>query len=280
MEELLNMLKSLTADAVALTYKAKGFHWNVEGDDFPQWHSKLDEIYEDLDGAIDTFAEWIRMLDENADKDLYLRHAAVTALARMGNADKMVELAQSPKRHLRIAAVLVLRRLKSEKIAVFLNDPDNYIVTETARAIHDDRSIPKRLPELAQLLSRTDLSSEPLLRRCISAAQRAGTVKELELVIAFANRKDIAPVLRAEAMATLGTWAEPSVVDRVDGYYRGPVRRDPNPVRAKLSLPIENWLKESDPTVLAAVAKMIQELSMKNFNATLASLYIIVCSCI
>ena len=66
MEELLNMLKSLTADAVALTYKAKGFHWNVEGDDFPQWHEKLDEIYEDLDGSIDPFAEWIRMLDVNA----------------------------------------------------------------------------------------------------------------------------------------------------------------------------------------------------------------------
>lgn len=65
MDPLVEMLKSLTADAVALTYKAKGYHWNVEGDDFPQWHSKLDEIYEDLDGAIDTFAEWIRMLDVN-----------------------------------------------------------------------------------------------------------------------------------------------------------------------------------------------------------------------
>lgn len=66
MSELTDALKGLTADAVALTYKAKGFHWNVEGDDFPQWHSKLDEIYEDLDGAIDPFAEWIRMLDVNA----------------------------------------------------------------------------------------------------------------------------------------------------------------------------------------------------------------------
>ena len=214
----------------------------------------------------------IRLLDDNADKDLYLRHAAVTALARIGNADKMVELAQSPKRHLRIAAVLVLRRLRSEKIGVFLNDTDEYIVTETARAIHDDRSIPKLLPELAQLLSRTGLSGEPLLRRCISAAQRVGTEKELSLVIALANRKDISPALRAEAMATLGTWAEPSVVDRVDGYYRGPVRRDPNPIRAKLSLPIENWLNENDPTVLTAVAKMIRELSVKTFNASLATL--------
>jgi starvation-inducible DNA-binding protein len=65
MDELINMLKGLTADAVALKFKAHGYHWNVEGDDFPQWHDKLGDIYEDLDGAIDTFAEWIRMLDVN-----------------------------------------------------------------------------------------------------------------------------------------------------------------------------------------------------------------------
>ena len=65
-EELVALLKELTADAVALTYKVKGYHWNVEGDDFPQWHDKLDDIYEDIDGSIDPFAEWIRMLDVNA----------------------------------------------------------------------------------------------------------------------------------------------------------------------------------------------------------------------
>ena len=65
-EQLINLLKSLTADAVALKFKAHGYHWNVEGDDFPQWHDKLGDIYEDLDGAIDTFAEWIRMIDVNS----------------------------------------------------------------------------------------------------------------------------------------------------------------------------------------------------------------------
>jgi starvation-inducible DNA-binding protein len=65
MSELTDMLKSLTADAVALKFKAHGYHWNVEGDDFPQWHDKLGDIYEDLDDAIDTFAEWIRMIDVN-----------------------------------------------------------------------------------------------------------------------------------------------------------------------------------------------------------------------
>ena len=66
MSDLINALKGLTADAVALTYKVKGYHWNVEGDDFPQWHEKLDDIYEDVDGSIDTFAEWIRMIDVNS----------------------------------------------------------------------------------------------------------------------------------------------------------------------------------------------------------------------
>lgn len=66
MDELINTLKGLTADAVALKFKAHGYHWNVEGDDFPQWHEKLEEIYEDLDGAIDSFAEWIRMIDVNS----------------------------------------------------------------------------------------------------------------------------------------------------------------------------------------------------------------------
>lgn len=65
MNELIDSLKVLEASTVALKFKAHGFHWNCEGDDFPQWHDKFGAIYDDLDGAIDTFAEWIRMLDVN-----------------------------------------------------------------------------------------------------------------------------------------------------------------------------------------------------------------------
>ena len=65
-EQIVEILKSLTADCVALKFKAHGYHWNVEGDDFPQWHDKLSDIYEDMEGAIDTFAEWIRMIDVNS----------------------------------------------------------------------------------------------------------------------------------------------------------------------------------------------------------------------
>lgn len=66
MEELINNLKVLLASTVVMKFKAHGYHWNVEGDDFPQWHDKFGDIYESIDGSIDTLAEWIRILGDYA----------------------------------------------------------------------------------------------------------------------------------------------------------------------------------------------------------------------
>ena len=60
MEQLLEQIRSLLADNVTLKFKAHGYHWNVEGDDFKQFHEFFGEIYEDYDGATDTYAEWLR----------------------------------------------------------------------------------------------------------------------------------------------------------------------------------------------------------------------------
>jgi len=61
MEQLLALLKTLLADNVSLKMKAHGYHWNVEGDDFKQFHDFFSDIYEDFDGATDTYAEWLRI---------------------------------------------------------------------------------------------------------------------------------------------------------------------------------------------------------------------------
>lgn len=66
MNELIETLKKLLANTVAMKYKAQGYHWNAEGDDFPQWHDKFGEIYESLDGSIDEMAEWIRIMGDYA----------------------------------------------------------------------------------------------------------------------------------------------------------------------------------------------------------------------
>lgn len=65
-EQLINTLKVLLADTIALSYKAQGYHWNVEGPDFKPWHSFFGEIYDNMSSATDELAEWIRMLDMNA----------------------------------------------------------------------------------------------------------------------------------------------------------------------------------------------------------------------
>lgn len=214
----------------------------------------------------------IKMLEDNMDEDLYLRHAGVLALSRIGETDPIITLADSDNRSLRIAAVLVLRRLQNEHIVKFLSDSDEYIVTEAARAINDDWSIESALPALASLLQDEKFTSEPLLRRSINAALRVGGEKELDLLINFAQRTTVPNALRGEALATIGTWASPSVLDRVDGRFRGEVNRDTNVVRNKIEKYIPNFLKDRDPDILEAAALTLTSLKMDGYNSQLANI--------
>ncbi len=215
----------------------------------------------------------IQMLERNNDEDVYLRHAAVLALSRIGKVEPVIALARNPGKALRTAAVLVLRRLGNEQIALFLNDSDEYIATEAARAINDDLSIPAALPALAAVLKDTKFRSEAFLRRAINAALRVGGEKELNMVIAFSKRTDITAVIKAEALAALGTWANPSVMDRVDGRYRGELTRDVEAVRAFVRPHIAGFLNDSNPETLVAVAGLLGHLQMEDFNDDLAKIY-------
>jgi len=214
------------------------------------------------------------MLVTNADKDVYLRHVAVLALSRIGKVEPIVALVNNSNRSLRIAAVLILRRLQNEKVALFLNDQEEYIVAEAARAINDDWSIEPALPALAQLLEEDRFTSEPLLRRSINAALRVGGEKEMDNLIAFAKRESASSTLRGEALAALGTWGSPSVLDRVDGRLRGEVTRDPSVVKAKLEKDLAILLhdKTTDPEILVGISKTIENLGISSQNKQLLTL--------
>ncbi|MCF0074520.1 HEAT repeat domain-containing protein [Dyadobacter sp. CY261] len=214
----------------------------------------------------------IDMVKANKDEDVYLRHAGVLALSRIGEVAPIVALANSPEKSLRIAGVLVLRRMKNEQISLFLKDKDEYIVAEAARGINDDLSIPAALPALAAVLNEKGFTSEPLLRRAINAALRVGGETQLNDLIAFAKRKDVNKEIRAEALATLGTWASPSVTDRVDGRYRGPLERDPAAVKAKIKPMVADLLQDNEPVILIATAQMLTNLNVSDNNATLAKI--------
>ena len=59
------LTKSL-GDAVVFKFLAHGYHWNVRGKDFPQFHDKFAEIYEDADSAVDPLAESVRKMGFDA----------------------------------------------------------------------------------------------------------------------------------------------------------------------------------------------------------------------
>jgi starvation-inducible DNA-binding protein len=60
MESLHRALKIAFASEYAFYLKAHYFHWNVEGPNFPQYHELFANIYEEVYGSIDKFAEEIR----------------------------------------------------------------------------------------------------------------------------------------------------------------------------------------------------------------------------
>jgi starvation-inducible DNA-binding protein len=65
-EELVNALKEVLADSYSLYFKAKGYHWNVEGLYFAQFHELFGEIADDAYSATDPTAEYIRALQSYA----------------------------------------------------------------------------------------------------------------------------------------------------------------------------------------------------------------------
>ncbi|MEY4116961.1 MAG: Quinoprotein glucose dehydrogenase precursor [Planctomycetota bacterium] len=95
----------------------------------------------------------ISMLAENGDRDPFLRHAGVQALAWIDDRARLGELAAEPVASLRMAAVLAMRKLRDPRIATFLNDPERRIRLEAARAVNDI-PMPSLRPQLAASIAR------------------------------------------------------------------------------------------------------------------------------
>lgn len=66
MDQLIGLLRQYLANSVVLSNTAHGFHWNVEGPLFEEYHELFGEYYEDVDGTVDTIAEWMRAFDVQA----------------------------------------------------------------------------------------------------------------------------------------------------------------------------------------------------------------------
>ena len=204
------------------------------------------------------------LLRENADKDSFLRHAAVMGLVGSTKADPapLLAAAKSPDLSIRLAAVLALRRHAHAGIAAFLKDEDGYLLTEVARAIHDDFSIPEALPALAEILDRPNLSGEPLLRRVINANFRVGRPEDATRLARYAARKDAPQNMRTTALAGLALWPQPPVLDAVEGRFRKHAPRDPGIAAKALSAVAEELVADAPAKVMTVFARAVERLKV------------------
>jgi starvation-inducible DNA-binding protein len=79
MDELIQAMKKGLANSFAFYLKTHGFHWNVEGANFPQYHALFGGIYEEVYGSIDQWAEEIRAMDAYAPAS-FVRYSELTDL--------------------------------------------------------------------------------------------------------------------------------------------------------------------------------------------------------
>jgi starvation-inducible DNA-binding protein len=90
---LADALKTLLATEEAFALKAKQFHWNVEGPDFGQLHAFFDAIHDDVYGATDPTAEYIRALGDYAPGSFerFMELSRISGQTKIPRARHMIE---------------------------------------------------------------------------------------------------------------------------------------------------------------------------------------------
>ena len=80
MDKFTTQLKIAFASQYAFAIKAQNYPWNVEGSDFYQLHNLFEDIYTEVYGAVDAFAENIRKIKAYTPASLE-RFSALTAIS-------------------------------------------------------------------------------------------------------------------------------------------------------------------------------------------------------
>ncbi len=211
----------------------------------------------------------IELIESNNDVDEYIRHAASLALARIGKPEPVIALSTHTSKAVRMAAVLALRRMKDPGVKLFLSDKDEFVATEAARAINDDLSIIDALPALGNALNDHRFANEAFVRRAINANLRVGSDEGIQNLLTYASHEASPAAMRAEAMDALSTWAKPSVLDRVDGRYRGVINRDLAGAQNKSSDVLIQLLSSKEALVREHAAKAVGKLQISAASSAL-----------
>ncbi|HVJ46441.1 MAG TPA: HEAT repeat domain-containing protein, partial [Luteolibacter sp.] len=161
----------------------------------------------------------VAMLDENANKDVYLRQAGVIALSGMDIDQVAAKTTTHASPAVRLAAAVAFRRTSSTHAAKLLADADPTIVAEAAHSIYDSPGIPESHPALAKLLETNPSATVPAIRRSIAANRRLADAAACSRLIQLAADPKVPGENRVAALEALATWNQKPELDLVDGRY-------------------------------------------------------------
>ncbi len=201
------------------------------------------------------------MIREARAEDPVLRHGSVMALLGMNDFGAIEVAAKSDSSHVRMAALLAMRRLGRAEIARFVRDEEPLLVIEAARAINDE-GLAGAYPALAELLTQPS-TNESLMFRVLNASFRSGNPAAAQALAAFAAREDAAEPLRIEALRLLGFWPQPPARDRVAGVFRPLPAREAAPAVAALESALPKLLAAPSEDLRFATIEALASLSMK-----------------
>lgn len=229
------------------------------------------------------FEPVVAMLRVNADKDVYLRHAGIFALADLGDTPALLGKATDPSASVRLAALLALRRQRNPEVARFLNDADPLVTLEAARAIQDV-PINAAMPALAAALSRKDLKETAFLNRAVNANYRLGKAANSQALASFAADNSRPEHARVDALEALRDWfiagagtplePQPTDFDRLDNHWRPLAARPATDAATATAAVLPELLKNGSPKLQEAAAQLAGKLKIAPAAAALAALVV------
>lgn len=159
------------------------------------------------------------LVEENNDKDEYVRHGAIQGMILIGDADAVFAFAGHKSPAVRRAVVLALRRFKDARIGTFLKDTDLSIAVETVQAINDDM-IEGARADLAAATHLLGKSTWAVDLRILNAMIRAGGDENVRRLLAVAADASFSDDARTEALWLVGRFDKHPPTDPTTGMYR------------------------------------------------------------
>jgi quinoprotein glucose dehydrogenase len=212
----------------------------------------------------------VEMLAENADRDLYLRHAGSMGLLCAATEEQLGALKSHESASVRLAAVIALRRLASPYLADFLSDREPRVIDEAIRAIHE-APVPAARPAMNALLDAYvgEKAGRPLppmiARRLLHSAFRSGGKENAARLIGVAGGKGLEIKQRLEALRLLLQWPRPYPVDQSLAKWEPLPERDAAEVKPTLEAGIPALLN-GEEALLAPTLLLVNRLGLSREN--------------